>query len=106
MAAGEWRRSPMAVTVGGAGKPFLDAICAKAADRVTGNGLEQGVQMGPVISPDSRARIEGIIDAATEQGAKAVVDRRRPNLAGYAHGNFIRTTVLDSLPLSSDLVCT
>jgi malonate-semialdehyde dehydrogenase (acetylating)/methylmalonate-semialdehyde dehydrogenase len=96
----------MAVTVGDAKQPFLEAICAKAEDRVTGYGLEQGVQMGPVISPESRGRIEALIDGAIRQGAKAVIDGRHPSISGYAQGNFIRPTILDGLPLSSDVART
>src|SRR5438874_2659597 len=42
----------LAITVGSAGKPFADAISQKASSRVTGYGIEDGVQMGPVISPE------------------------------------------------------
>src|SRR4029079_708203 len=41
----------VAITVGDASKTFVDAIRQKAESRVTGYGLEEGVQMGPVITP-------------------------------------------------------
>src|SRR5205085_1118119 len=47
----------IAITVGDASKTFVEAIRDKAAKRVTGYGLEEGVQMGPVITPESRARV-------------------------------------------------
>src|SRR5437764_50511 len=46
-----------AITVGDAAKPFTNKIVDIAANLKVGNGLEQGVQMGPVISPASKARI-------------------------------------------------
>src|SRR5690606_34094638 len=43
----------VAITVGEAGQAFADAIGQKAATRVTGDGLDEAVQMGPVITPES-----------------------------------------------------
>ncbi len=95
-----------AVTVGEASTPFMEAIAEKASGRVTGNGLEDGVQMGPVISPESRARIEQLIGRAVEHGARAVVDGRAPRMAASLRGNFVRPTVLAGLPFSSDVAQT
>jgi malonate-semialdehyde dehydrogenase (acetylating)/methylmalonate-semialdehyde dehydrogenase len=96
----------IAITVGAAAGPFVDAIQELAERRVTGSGLDDGVQMGPVISTASRARVEGLIDRAIRDGAKPVVDGRRPNLPKYPDGFFIRPTVLDGLPLSSEVART
>jgi malonate-semialdehyde dehydrogenase (acetylating)/methylmalonate-semialdehyde dehydrogenase len=96
----------IAVTVGDAGKPFIDAIRAKAESRVTGYGLDTGVQMGPVISPESRDRINSLIEKAIGHGAKAVVDGRKPDLPKYPKGNFVRPTIIEGLPLSSDVART
>jgi malonate-semialdehyde dehydrogenase (acetylating)/methylmalonate-semialdehyde dehydrogenase len=96
----------VAITVGDARASFSEAIQAKARQRVTGNGLEEGVQMGPVITPESLARIESLVDRAIRDGARAVVDGRHPSIASYPHGNFVRPTVLDGLPLSSEIART
>lgn len=95
-----------AITVGAARKPFTDALEDKARNRATGNGLDDGVQMGPVITPESRARIEGAIGQAVRDGATALVDGRNPRIDRYANGNFVRPTVLDNLPLSSEIAST
>jgi malonate-semialdehyde dehydrogenase (acetylating)/methylmalonate-semialdehyde dehydrogenase len=47
----------VAVTVGEARHTFTDAIAQAAQTRVVGYGLEEGVQMGPVITPQSQSRI-------------------------------------------------
>ncbi len=96
----------VAVTVGEARAPFGEAIQEKARQRVTGNGLDEGVQMGPVITPESRARIESLVDRAIRDGARAVVDGRHPSIASYPRGNFVRPTVLEGLPLSSEIART
>jgi malonate-semialdehyde dehydrogenase (acetylating) / methylmalonate-semialdehyde dehydrogenase len=97
--------SSFAVAVGEAGTPFSEAIGERAAGRITGYGLDEGVQMGPVISADSRARIEGLIDKAIRDGAKPVVDGRRPEMGKY-NGYFVRPTVLEDLPIESDVART
>jgi len=96
----------VAITVGDAAKPFSEALQEKAQQRVTGNGLDARVQMGPVITPESRTRIETIIDRAIAQGARAVVDGRHPSLPDLPRGNFIRPTILEGLPLSSEIART
>ena len=98
--------SSFAVAVGEAGVPFTDAIGERAANRVTGFGLDEGVQMGPVISSDSRARIEHLIDKAIRDGARPVIDGRRPDIPKYAGGYFVRPTVLQDLPVESEVART
>lgn len=96
----------VAVTVGEASAPFLEAIAEKASSRVTGDGLDANVQMGPVISAESRTRIEGLIGRAVTDGARAVVDGRRPQMPASLPGHFVRPTVLADLPLASDVART
>ena len=47
-----------------------------------GNGLDEGVQMGPVITPQSKERIRSLIDKGTGEGATAVVDGRDTRVPG------------------------
>src|SRR5215475_11329574 len=49
------------VTVGAAQKGFREAVSEFAAHLKTGNGLDEGVQMGPVITKQSKERIESLI---------------------------------------------
>lgn len=96
----------VAVMVGEAHKPFREAIAERALSLRVGYGLETGVQMGPVITRQSKARIEGLIAQGLEEGGRAVVDGRNPHIPGYERGNFIRPTILEGIPLSSDLMRT
>ena len=96
----------LAITVGDAAKPFKEIIEEKARGRVTGYGLDDGVQMGPVITAESRARIVGLIDRAVSQGATATVDGRNADIPNYSRGNFVKPTILDGLPFSSDITRT
>ncbi len=96
----------LAITVGDAHGPFLEAMRGKAESRVVGYGLEPGVQMGPVISPQSRARIVDAIDRAVSEGARPVVDGRTLDGAEYRRGNFVGPTVISDLPFDSQLTGT
>jgi malonate-semialdehyde dehydrogenase (acetylating) / methylmalonate-semialdehyde dehydrogenase len=98
--------SSVAITVGEAGDVFARQISESAAHRKVGYGLDVGVEMGPVISPASRQRIEGLIAGGVAAGAKPLVDGRSAKVAGYEHGNFIRPTVLDNVDPMSELAQT
>jgi malonate-semialdehyde dehydrogenase (acetylating)/methylmalonate-semialdehyde dehydrogenase len=51
----------LVVTVGEARQGFTESIAATARSYVVGSGLDEGVQMGPVISRESKQRIETLI---------------------------------------------
>ncbi len=93
----------LAVTVGEAGEPFAAAITQAAADRVVGSGLDEGVQMGPVISEQSRERIHGMIERGQTEGAELVIDGRNPRISGYESGYFVRPTVLKGVPRNGEV---
>jgi len=96
----------VAVTIGEAQKTFRDAITESAASLRVGNGLDEGVQMGPVISPVSKSRVESLIGVGEKQGAKVLLDGRNAKIAKYASGNFVKPTVLDDVPATSELADT
>jgi malonate-semialdehyde dehydrogenase (acetylating)/methylmalonate-semialdehyde dehydrogenase len=95
----------MAILVGDARQRFGDSLRQAAATRATGNGLDN-VQMGPVITPESQARILGLVEHATRDGARISVDGRSPRIPGGERGNFIRPTILEGLPASSEVART
>ncbi|MEO1127442.1 MAG: CoA-acylating methylmalonate-semialdehyde dehydrogenase [Cyanobacteria bacterium J06639_16] len=96
----------LAITVGEAGPVFTEAIAAAASQRNVGNGLEAGVQMGPVITPQSRDRIEGLIQTGVNEGAKLLVDGRDPTIPDLEQGNFVRPTLLQDVSPDSEIATT
>ncbi len=96
----------VAVTVGEAQSRFRDAIAESAAKLRVGNGLDEGVQMGPVITQQSKARVESLIGRGKEQGAKVVLDGRGAKISGYEQGSFVKPTILDAVPATSELTDT
>jgi malonate-semialdehyde dehydrogenase (acetylating)/methylmalonate-semialdehyde dehydrogenase len=95
-----------AIAVGDVFSSFVNSIAQAAMQRVTGYGMEDGVQMGPVINPASKARIEGLISKAVSDGAELVVDGRNAIIKDYEKGNFLRPTVFTDLPPASDVTNT
>jgi malonate-semialdehyde dehydrogenase (acetylating)/methylmalonate-semialdehyde dehydrogenase len=81
-------------------------MVASAQALRVGYGLDEGVQMGPVITRQSQERIESSIAKGLSQGATAVLDGRNARISGYEGGNFVNPTILDGLPWDSDLATT
>jgi len=83
---------------------FLDAT----ASLVVGNGIDDGVQMGPVISAPHRQRIVDYIDGGEDGGAELVVDGRDAVVAGHPDGHWVGPTVFEkvspAMKLGSDEV--
>jgi malonate-semialdehyde dehydrogenase (acetylating)/methylmalonate-semialdehyde dehydrogenase len=96
----------LAITIGEARHTYGEAICDAAASRVVGYGLEAGVQMGPVINLQSKARIEELIGKGSNEGASIAVDGRNPQISGYESGNFVKPTILMDLPPESEIART
>jgi malonate-semialdehyde dehydrogenase (acetylating)/methylmalonate-semialdehyde dehydrogenase len=96
----------VAVAIGDAQKTFRDSIADAASKLRVGNGLEEGMQMGPVITAQSKTRVETLIGEGEKQGAKVLVDGRNANISGGENGNFVKPTILDGVPVNSELAHT
>jgi malonate-semialdehyde dehydrogenase (acetylating) / methylmalonate-semialdehyde dehydrogenase len=95
----------VAVTVGDARTKFPQEIARLASSIRVGNGIDKDIQMGPVISPESKKRIEELIAVGVRDGAKVLLDGRSGNGAPI-DGNFLKPTLLDNLPAASALSTT
>ena len=59
--------------------------------------LVPGDNLGAVISVDAKARIEGYITEAVEQGATVLLDGRGVTVEGCENGTYVGPTVLDNV---------
>jgi len=76
----------------------LKARLAEAASQIKiGDGLDEGVQMGPVVSRKSLDRILGYIEKGLEEGAELILDGRGVQVEGYPNGYFIGPTIFDKV---------
>lgn len=92
----------VAVTVGDAQRAFSDRLAQAASSIRVGNGLDEKVQMGPVITPESKTRIEGLIAHAASAGAAVLLDGRQAAI-GNGRGNFLKPTLLDEVSAATGL---
>ena len=63
----------------------------------------EDIDYGPVITPQAKARIEGLIDSGLEQGATLVTDGRGLSLQGYENGYFVGPTLFDNVTSEMDI---
>jgi succinate-semialdehyde dehydrogenase/glutarate-semialdehyde dehydrogenase len=67
---------------------FVKHLCAAAAEKTVGNGLDENTKLGPMINSRQRDHVLGQIDAAIQEGAVLAYGGE-----GH-HDNFINPTVL------------
>ena len=82
-----------------------EQLIEAARSRITGYGLDDGVQMGPVITPQSKQRIESLIEDGMNEGARVILDGRT-GAASMGKGNFITPTILENVPLGGKIART
>jgi len=92
-----------AVTIGEAQHSFTEAIADLARSINVNYGLEEGAQMGPVITRESKARVEGLITKGANEGATVLVDGRNSRISKYENGNFVKPTILDNVPPGGEI---
>ena len=94
------------VTVGDSRGAIKEALLEAALSKRTGFGLDEGIEMGPVITPGSKARIEDLISKGVAEGAKLLLDGRKASIPGYEAGNFIKPSILENVAPEGELVRT
>ncbi|HSM92154.1 MAG TPA: CoA-acylating methylmalonate-semialdehyde dehydrogenase [Anaeromyxobacteraceae bacterium] len=87
----------VALPVGDAGDRLVAAVASAAARMAPGDPLLEDSALGPVIRGDARARIAAWIAKGVEEGARAVVDGRRPAGTPPPGGFFLGPTLLDGV---------
>lgn len=70
----------------------------QAAKRLKINaGHVPDADLGPVISPESKKRIYGLVESGVNEGAKLELDGRNIIVSGYENGNFVGPTILSGV---------
>ncbi|MBC1985802.1 CoA-acylating methylmalonate-semialdehyde dehydrogenase [Listeria sp. FSL L7-0478] len=93
--AGERCMACAVVTVEeGIADEFLEALRTAAQNVKIGNGLDDGVFLGPVIREENQKRTIAYIEKGVEEGAKLTVDGRE---TGLSEGHFVGPTILEDV---------
>ena len=88
------------VAVGDAGDKLVEAIKLRLPKIKVGNGLDEGVEMGPLVTREHRDKVASYIEGGAEQGATVVVDGRET--APEGDGFFLGVTLLDDVTPDMD----
>lgn len=76
---------------------WLPDIVEKARKLRVGAGIEATTDIGPLISAESKARVESLIQAGVDDGATLLLDGRGVVVPGYEKGNFVGPTILSGV---------
>ncbi|XHF33086.1 CoA-acylating methylmalonate-semialdehyde dehydrogenase [Pseudomonas chlororaphis] len=89
----------MAISIAVAVGEVSDQLIAKLLPRIdqlkVGNGLQGDNDMGPLVTAEHKARVEGFIDQGVAQGAQLIVDGRHFKVPGAEAGFFVGATLFD-----------
>ena len=78
---------------------LLERLVAEAAKIRIGNGLEEGILLGPLVSKGQYEKVLAAIERGTSEGATVAGGGRRP--AGLNTGYFLEPTILADMPEES-----
>jgi malonate-semialdehyde dehydrogenase (acetylating)/methylmalonate-semialdehyde dehydrogenase len=85
----------VAVLVGDVADRIVPRLAQRARALRIGNGMDAGVEMGPVVNGQALERIAGYIDIGVREGAQLVTDGRGLKVPGYEGGFFLGGTLFD-----------
>ncbi|KAJ1329697.1 malonate-semialdehyde dehydrogenase-like protein [Microdochium nivale] len=75
-------------------KDWLAELAERAKGVQMNGGFEDGADLGPVITPQSKKRIEELIASGEKEGAKIVLDGRGCKPSKYPNGNWVGPTII------------
>jgi malonate-semialdehyde dehydrogenase (acetylating)/methylmalonate-semialdehyde dehydrogenase len=81
------------VAVGEVADPLLKLLAEKVSAMRVGDGAEKGVDMGPLVTKEHQAKVEGYINKGVAEGAKPLLDGR--GIKGNSQGFFVGPTIFD-----------
>jgi malonate-semialdehyde dehydrogenase (acetylating) / methylmalonate-semialdehyde dehydrogenase len=88
------------VAVGEVADPLVQAIKDRLPQIKVGNGLEPGIEMGPLVTGAHRDKVASYIESGAAQGATVVADGRETAPAG--EGFFLGVSLLDNVTTDMD----
>jgi acyl-CoA reductase-like NAD-dependent aldehyde dehydrogenase len=73
---------------------FVSRLVGKVEKLRVGNGLEQGVIVGPLHTSAQRDEVEEQVNDAVKRGARVLIGGKRPGGDAFAKGNFYLPTLI------------
>jgi malonate-semialdehyde dehydrogenase (acetylating)/methylmalonate-semialdehyde dehydrogenase len=85
----------VAVLVGDVADRIVPRLAERARSLKVGNGLQDDIEMGPIVTREARDRIESMVAVGVDEGAALVVDGRGLKVPGHEAGFFTGGTLFD-----------
>ncbi|MDA9606654.1 NAD-dependent succinate-semialdehyde dehydrogenase [Candidatus Pelagibacter sp.] len=76
-------------------KEFISKFIERTKKLKIGNGMDEGVQLGPLTTDKRLAEIEQLVETTKNEGAEVLLGGKRP--AGFNKGYFYEPTVFDGI---------
>ena len=74
---------------------FINAFIEKTKKLKIGNGMDEGVQLGPLATAKRLSEVEELVDITKKEGAKVLLGGKRPS--GFNKGYFYEPTIFDDV---------
>lgn len=81
----------------GESREWLPDFIERAKKLKVSAGTDRDADLGPLVSPAARQRVESLIQQGVEEGANLLLDGRGIQVEGYPDGNFVGPTVFSGV---------
>lgn len=96
-AAGQRCMANSVLVLVGKAREWLPEIIEKSRQLKVGPGTQRDADLGPLVSPQARKRVLGLIDTGEKEGATLALDGRQCTVDGYPDGNFVGPTLFSGV---------
>ncbi len=76
-------------------EPFIEGLLKRVRTLKVGNGLEEGVEIGPLVDENQYRTVLGYIDVGREEGAELLFGGRSLKEGPLGKGYFVEPTIFD-----------
>ncbi|XDV43559.1 hypothetical protein PO909_012023 [Leuciscus waleckii] len=87
----------------GEAQNWLPELVERAKSLRVNAGDQPGADVGPLISPQAKERVNSLIQSGVDEGAKLLLDGRNVKVKGYENGNFVGPTIISNV--TPDMKC-
>lgn len=81
---------------------LIEALVEKARSLKLGSGLDESVNMGPLVNPKGRDKVEKYVEIGKHEGAQLVIGGYRPEVKGYFYAPTLFTGVTRDMRLARE----
>src|SRR6266853_1699120 len=81
---------------------FARKLTAKMGGLKMGNGLDDGVNLGPLVNKDGRDKVVELVDDAVQKGAKVLTGGKTPDGSGYFYPATVLANVSDDAKMLNE----